>query len=129
MGDSLGAKCDVAVVPQVTIEKIDKTSVTFLTRSAGKEGCDDCLLRSFTVSVTEILSEPIPGAPQPVAMIAGARGTLFLSRRGWEVTSSDGFGIFGLDHAVFKWPECGAAPDRVLSELAVVPTSIIVRGH
>jgi hypothetical protein len=123
--------CSHAMVQQVTIEAIDATTVTFSTRSASRTGNpDDSLRRRFTTPLAEVWTQPIAGAPPPVAMVPGATGTLFLSRAGWTATSPDGARIFGAGTPlpVFKWPWC-AAPPRIVSQLAVVPTSIVVHGH
>jgi hypothetical protein len=114
----------------VTIEAVSSSTVTFSTRGcAASKNPDECLLRSFTVPLSEVTSTQIAGAPTPVPMVPGATGNLFLSRTGFQATSSDGATIYGIEHVVFKWPECAAAPNRVLSPLTVMPTSIALRGH
>lgn len=124
-------ECTHAMVQQVMIDAVDATTLTFTTRSASNSGDpDDSLRRSFTVPLAEVWSTPIPGAPPPVELRKGAVGNLFLSRAGWQALSNDGRQIFGAgtDIAVFKWPWC-AAPPRILSNLCVIPTSVVVRGH
>jgi len=123
--------CTHAMVQQVTIDSVDDVTVTFTTRSASKSGDpDESLRRTFRCPRAEVWTTPIDGAPPPVELTPGAVGNLFLSRAGWEATSEDGHQIFGTgtEVAVFKWPWC-AAPPRILSQLAVIPTSIVVRGH
>ncbi len=123
-------ECHFAALQEVTIEAVSDTSVTFATRSASLSGDrNECLRRQFTVPLDEVLVTPIAGAPPPVPMTPGASGTLFLSRTGWQATTPDGFGIFGADQAVFKWPLCAAVTTRFLCTLTVIPKSIIVRGH
>jgi hypothetical protein len=56
-------------------------------------------------------------------------GALYLSRRGWQTTSTDGFTIFDADKAVFKYPDCAGMATAICSKLSVVPSSIVVRGH
>lgn len=123
-----GDGCVFGIVP-VTIESVTKSAVTFRTRSASMSGnAKECLLRSFTVPVTEVYLDAIPGAPSPVPMIPGATGNLFLSRDAAQTQSGDGFGIYGVEHVVFKYPSCGAAPGRPLSKLSVAPRSIVLHG-
>jgi len=110
---------------QVTIQDVTDIDVTFAARSAGER--NQSLLRSFTVPLAEIWTAPIAGAPAPVPLRPGATGNLFLSKDGWQARTPDGFGISGI--AAFKWPLCGAAPSRVIGELGVVPSSIVVHGH
>lgn len=125
-----GDPCQFGIVPQVTIEAVTDTSVSFTTRSASRSGDPhEALRRTFTVPRTEVHEAPITGVPRPVAMKPGATGPLFLSRAGWKATTPDGFGIHGHDRAVLKLPSCAGAPRRVLSKLTVVPTSIAIRGH
>jgi hypothetical protein len=123
-------QCNFGVLSEVTIQEVTDTSVSFSARSASQSGgSDESLLRTFTVPLTEVYATPIVGAPVPVQMAPGAIGSLFLSREGWKATTPDGFGIYGADQAIFKWPLCAAAPARLLSQLAIVPTSISVHGH
>ncbi|HEX4422076.1 MAG TPA: hypothetical protein VH165_29390 [Kofleriaceae bacterium] len=132
MAKTYDTDCDGthAMVQQVTIVQIDATTVTYSTRSASTSGSDGALLRTFVSPLSEVWSEQIPGAPAPVEMKPGAMGNLFLSKAGWEATTSDGHPIYGTgtDLIVFKYPWCGATP-RILSNLTVVPSSIVVRGH
>jgi hypothetical protein len=122
--------CHFGIVQQVKIEGVTDTHVSFTTRSASRSGDPhECLRRTFTVPRTEVHEVPIAGAPRSVAMKSGATGPLFLSRTGWKSKTPDGFGIHGGDRAVFKWPLCAAASQQLLSKLAVVPTSITIRGH
>lgn len=122
--------CNFAIVQRVTIKEVDDKNVTFTTRGAGAAGnSDQNLRRTFTVPLTEVHATPIPGAAAPVAMTPGATGTLFLSRKGWETTSPDGFGIHGAAQAIFKYPDCAGVSTRFLTKLTVIPTSILVRGH
>jgi hypothetical protein len=123
--------CISASIKQVKIESVDDTTVTFSTRSASGRGGDphDCLRRTFTVPRTEVHTAPITGAPLPVELAKHKIGTLYLSRTGWEARSSDGFQIHGKDSALFKYPNCAAATQRLLTNLSVIPTSIVVRGH
>jgi len=129
MEGRLNDECDFGVL-SVTIQSVTDKTVTFQTRSASKSGsCNECLLRSYTVPLTEVYTKAIAGAPAPVAMMPGASGNLFLSSAGWQAKSADGFAIYGIEHAVFKWPLCAAAPSRVLSSLDVVPSSVVLHGH
>lgn len=122
-------ECKFAIVP-ATIESVSDTTVAFTTRGAGVAGNPDQNLRkSFTVPLAEVHTSPIDGAPPPVAMAPGATGNLYLSRTGWKTITADGYGIFGLEHAIFKWPRCAGVSTPVLTNLSVVPTSIVVRGH
>jgi len=122
--------CHFGIVPQVKIEGVNDTDVSFSTRSASRSGDPhESLLRTFTVPLTEVHAAPIAGALAPVAMTPGATGPLFLSRDGWATTSPEGFQIHGGDRAVFKLPLCAGAPQRLLSKLTVIPTSIAIRGH
>jgi hypothetical protein len=115
-------------VLQVTIQEVTDSAVTFAARSAGTAGDrNQSLLRSFTVPLAEVWTAPIAGAPAPVPLRPGASGNLFLSKDGWQTRTPDGFGISGI--ATFKWPLCGAAPSRVIGELGVIPSSIVVHGH
>jgi hypothetical protein len=133
MVGSTAVECNFAIVQMVTIVSVDDRNVTFKTRSTGNGNPDQSLRLSFTVPLTEIYTLPITGAPAPVAMVAGATGNLYLSRKGWTATATtpDGtsVGIFGLATAVFKFPICGAIATPPLTRLSVIPTSIIVRGH
>lgn len=123
-------QCNFAVVPQVTIQAITDKNVSFAVRSTSLSGdSQESLLRTFTVPLSEVYTAPILGAPQAVEMKPGANGPLFLSREGWKARTPDGFGIFGAQEAVYKWPLCAGAPTRLLSQLAVVPRSIRVDGH
>jgi len=122
--------CAFAVLQQVTIKQVDQTKVSFAARSASLSGdTNECLLRVFTVPLSEVYTAPIPGAPPPVAMTPGATGNLFLSRAGWATTTPDGFGLFGALQASFKWPECAGVTTRFATKLTVVPRSIVIRGH
>jgi hypothetical protein len=122
-------ECNYGVLA-VTIDAVTARTVTFRARSASKTGdANECLLRQYTVPLEQIYVKPIAGAPDAVPLMPGASGNLFLSREGWQTLDDEGFGIYGIDHASFKWPLCGAAPSRVLSALHVVPTSIVVHGH
>lgn len=124
----VGEGCLFGIVP-VTIESVTKSSVTFRTRSEGmSRDPNQCLLRSFTVPLTEVYLEAIPGAPPAVPMMPGATGNLFLSRDAAQTQTADGFGIYGVDHVVFKYPRCGAASGRSMSTLSVVPRSIVLHG-
>jgi hypothetical protein len=125
-----GDPCQAAVVP-ATIHAIDDEAgtVAFATRSASRTGDPhERLLRTFTVPRSHIHDKPIKGAPSPVALVPGATGNLFLSRKGLQATSEDGFAIHGADDASLKWPQCAGTP-RWLSKLAILPTSIAIRGH
>ncbi|HET9627535.1 MAG TPA: hypothetical protein VFP84_39535 [Kofleriaceae bacterium] len=136
-GDSGGVVVDVecasfAMVQQVVIEAVDDKTVTYSTRAASISGAgpDGNLRKTFVTPRSEIWTQPIDGAPPPVALLPGAIGNLFLSKAGWEATTADGFQIYGAgtDLATFKYPWCAAGP-RILSSLRVVPSSIVVRGH
>jgi hypothetical protein len=133
MVGSTAVECNFAIVQMVTIESIDDRNVSFTTRSTGNGNPDRSLRLCFTVPLTEVYTLPIPGAPAPVAMVVGATGNLYLSRRGWcaTTTTPDGttVGIFGAATAVFKWPNCAAIATPPLTRLTVLPTSILVRGH
>jgi hypothetical protein len=121
--------CKFAIV-QATIESVDDTTVTFMTRSTDASGNPDLTLRqAFTVPLSEIYTKPMDGAPPPVPLTPGATGNLYLSRTGWETTTADGFAIYGVKEAVFKYPVCAALPTAMATELRVVPTSIVLRGH
>jgi hypothetical protein len=127
MGDD---PCISASIKQVKIESVNDTHVSFSTRSASKTGDPhDCLRRTFTVPRTEVYTAPITGAPLPVELAKNKIGTLYLSRAGWEARSSDGFQIHGKEDALFKYPLCAGATQRLLTNLSVIPTSIVVRGH
>src|SRR5882762_347071 len=124
MGDEFG------VVEQVQIEHADDKTVTFGTRSGSKSGDrDECLRRSFTCPIAEVWTQPIEGAPPPVAMQPGAVGTLFLSRAGWQTRSADGYPIYGAGTPIerIKWPD-NAAGSQLVGALTVIPSSIVVHG-
>ena len=122
--------CVAASIKQVKIESVDDTTVTFSTRSASGTGDpDECLRRTFTVPLAEVYRTPIEGGPQSVELKEGNIGSLFLTRAGWETKSSDGFQLHGKTAALFKIPNCAAATQRLLTNLSVVPASIVVRGH
>src|SRR4051812_48261124 len=106
------AQCNHALVPQVTIESVDSTTVSFWTRSDSKTGDpNERLRRLFKVARAELWTAPIPGQLPAVELVPGATGPLYLSRAGWETTTRDGFQIFGVANAQFKFPEClGAGP-------------------
>lgn len=130
MGNSSENQRSFGLVPQVKIIAVDDTRVSFATRSASQSGdAKESLLRTFTVPRTEVYTTPIPGAPASVAMQPGAIGPLYLSSEGWKTTTSDGFGIFGLNTEVEKYPQNAAVPSPPLTKLTVVPTSIRVHGH
>ena len=123
--------CTHAMVPQVTISSVDAQNVSFWTRSDSKTGDpNERLRRLFTVSVKEVWTAPIPGQPAPVVMKPGATGPLFLSRTGWQATTSDGFPILGAgtDAVVFKLPECLAA-SPFQGDLRVIPSKLLVHGY
>lgn len=122
------AQCNHAMVPQVTIESVDETKVSFWTRSGSKTGDpNERLRRLFTVPVSELWMAPIPGQLPQVELKPGATGPLYLSRDGWETTSADGFQIFGAANASFKLPDClGAGPTH--DELTVIPRQLLVHG-
>lgn len=127
MGDD---PCISASIKQVKIESVDDTNVTFSTRSASGTGDPhECLRRTFTVPRTEVYMTPVKGAPPQVELKKGKIGSLYLTRAGWETKSTDGFQLHGKQEALFKLPNCAAAMQRLLTNLSVVPTSIIVRGH
>jgi hypothetical protein len=127
MGDD---PCVSASVKQVKIESVDDRSVTFSTRSASRTGDPhECLRRKFTVPRAEVHTTPGKGVPQPVELKKGKTGRLYLTRAGWGTKSADGFQIHGMEDAQFKYPNCAAATQRLLTNLSVVPTSILVRGH
>lgn len=130
MVGSTAMQCNFAIVQQVTIESIDDRNVSFTTRACASCGSVDLNLRkTFTVPLAEVYARPIAGALPAVEMIPGATGNLYLSRDGWQITSADGFKIYGCGQAIFKFPECGAIATPPLTRLTMVPTSIIVRGH
>lgn len=119
-----------ALVGKVQIEKVDDRTVTFVTRSACKSGNrDECLRRTFTSPISEVWTQPIPGAPPPVAMRPGAVGNLYLSRAGLETRSPDGYQIYGVGTPLvrIKYPD-EAAISQPLGELTITPSSIVVRG-
>jgi hypothetical protein len=125
-----GDPCKAASIKRVKIENVDDKHVTFLTRSASRTGDrHECLLRSFTVPRSEVYTAAIKGAPPPVELKKNKLGALYLSRAGWETTSDDGYAIFGKHAATFKIPDCAAASTRMLTQLRVIPTSIVIRGH
>ena len=120
--------CNHAMVPQVTIESVDETKVSFWTRSGSKTGDpNERLRRLFTVPRSELWMEPIPGQPASVELTPGATGPLYLSRDGWEAATSDGFQIFGAANAQFKFPDCLGA-DPLHDELSVIPRELLVHG-
>jgi hypothetical protein len=137
-GNEGGAETDLtcagfAMVQQVMIEAVDDKTVTFSTRAksvAGSAGPDGNLRKTFVCLRSEVWAAPIAGAPPPVAMLPGATGNLFLSPAGWDAITADGFQIYGsgTEIATFKYPWCAAGP-RILANLSVVPSSIVVRGH
>src|ERR1043165_1438733 len=130
MVGSTSMECNFAIVQQVTIVSIDDRNVSFTTRGTRPSGTsDENLRKTFTVAVSEIYDRTINGAPPPVELIPGATGNLFLSRVGWQCMTDDGFRIFGSDHAIFKYPQCGAITSPVMTQMTVIPTSVIVRGH
>src|SRR5512144_223979 len=95
-GGGSGDPCQFGIVPQVKIEGLTDTHVSFATRSASRSGDPhEALRRTFTVPRTEVHDMPIAGVPRPVVMRPGAVGPLFLSRAGWKTTSPDGFAIHG----------------------------------
>jgi hypothetical protein len=123
-------ECNFAVVQQVTIVSVDDRNVSFTTRGTGPSGTsDDSLRKTFTVPRSEIYPSKIDGAPAAVELTPGATGNLFLSRIGWQCVTDDGFRIYGCDRAIFKFPVCGAIASPVMTQMTVIPTSIIVRGH
>lgn len=120
--------CTHAMVPQVTIQSVDDTSVSFWTRSDSKTGDpNERLRRLFKVARSELWTAPIPGRPTAVELVPGATGPLYLSRAGWETTSADGFPIFGAANAVFKEPACLGA-GQFQDELSVIPHRLLVHG-
>ena len=123
--------CTHAMVPQVTIVRVDHATVTFQVRSASRSGnADESLLRSFTVPLSNVYRGATTKLPvAPVALTAGATGVLYLSQAGWQTKSGDGYTIFDADKAVFKWPDCAGVATAVHSRLPVVPSSVVVRGH
>jgi hypothetical protein len=127
MGDD---PCIAASIKQVKIEDVNDTQVTFSARSASQSGDPhECLLRSFTVPLTAVYTAPLMGAPKPVDLVKGNIGLLYLTRAGWEAKSRDGFDLYGKGVVPFKTPNCAAAMPRLLTNLSVVPTSIVIRGH
>jgi hypothetical protein len=122
------AQCNHAMVPQVTIESVDATTVSFWTRSGTRTGDpNERLRRLFKVARSELWTAPIPGQPPSVDLVPGATGPLYLSRAGWETTSQDGFQISGAANAQFKFPDClGAGPMH--DELSVIPHRLLVHG-
>jgi hypothetical protein len=129
MVGSKSMECNFAIV-QVMIVSVDDRNVSFTTRGTGPSGgSDDNLRKTFIVARSEIYERKIDGAPAAVALTPGATGNLFLSRIGWQCMTDDGFRIFGSDHAIFKFPVCGALVSPIMTQMTVIPTSIIVRGH
>lgn len=125
-----GDPCNHASTQPVKIEGVDDKNVSFSTRSASLSGDPhESLLRTFTVPLAELYTKPIKGTPPPVELAKGRVGCLYLSRAGWEIKSPDGFNLYGKDQVLFKIPDCAAATVRLLTNLSVIPTSIIVRGH
>jgi hypothetical protein len=117
---------------KVKIASVDGSAVTFLARSASRTGDPaECLLRTFTVARAELYVPPATAVnvPQPVDLKPGNTGLLYLTRAGWDTKSSDGFLIHGTGDVLFKIPNCAAGAQRLLTNLSVVPTSIVVRGH
>lgn len=130
MVGSTTMECNFAIVQKVTIVSIDDRNVSFTTRGTGPTGAsDENLRRTFTVAVSEIYPRAIAGAPAPVELMQGATGNLYLSRIGWQTVTDDGFRIYDSDHAIFKFPHCGAIASPIMTQMSVIPTSIIVRGH
>jgi hypothetical protein len=130
MVGSRSIECNFAIVQQVTIVTIDDTNVSFTTRGTGPSGrSDENLRKTFTVARSEIYARAIDGAPAAVELIPGATGNLYLSRTGWQAVTDDGFRIFGSDHAIFKFPSCGAIASPFITQMTVIPESIVVRGH
>jgi len=127
---AIGDDCFAAAVEQVKIEEIDDKCVSFSTRSASPSGDpNERLLKTFTVPLTEVYCDPVSWATNQVELAKGKIGTLFLSRVGWDTKSSDGFQIYGKEWALFKAPDCAASATRLLTRLAVVPESIVIRAH
>ena len=122
------AQCNHALVPQVTIQSVDATTVSFWTRSDSRTGDpNERLRRLFKVARSELWTAPIPGQPASVDLVPGATGPLYLSRAGWEMASQDGFQIFGVANAQFKFPDClGAGPMH--DELSVIPHRVMIHG-
>lgn len=123
--------CTHAMIQQVTIESVDNLTVSFWTRSDSKTGDpNERLRRLFTVPLMEVWTAPIPGQPPSVAMKPGATGPLYLSRTGWQTTTTDGFQISGAgtDAVSFKFPEC-LAPGPFQDSLLVIPSELIVTGY
>jgi hypothetical protein len=118
------------LVQQVKIERVNDSTVTFITRSASKSGNpDECLPRTFVCPLSEIYTQPIEGAPAPVALTPGAVGALYLSGAGWQITSVDGYQIYGAGTPVarLKYPDKGAVTE-LAGNLEIIPTSIVVHG-
>lgn len=127
MGDQ--ELCTHAMVPTVTIESVDATTVSFWTRSASQTGDPaEQLRRLFKVRRDELWTAPIPGFPPPVALRPGATGPLYLSKAGWQTTTPDGFQIFGAASAVFKLPVC-LGPADAFDRLSVIPSKLVVQGY
>lgn len=123
--------CRYALVSHVTIKSVDHATVTFQVRSGSKSGNpDESLLRTFTVARSEVYSGPMTKLPEPqVGLTPGATGALYLTKEGTQTQSIDGFPIFDAERAVFKWPNCAGMATPIYSELPVVPSSIVLRGH
>lgn len=121
--------CSHAMIAQVTIDSVDSQNVSFWTRSDSKTGDpNERLRRLFTVAVSEVWTAAIPGQPTPVAMQAGASGPLYLSKTGWQTTTPDGYHIFGITSADFKFPSCLAA-GSYQDNLTVIPSELVVTGY
>jgi hypothetical protein len=118
------------MVPQVRIDRVDDMTVAFTTRSASRSGdADERLLRQFVCPLSEVATQPMPNAPAPVAMQAGAMGPLFLTAAGWQTKSADGYQLYGVGTPIarIKYPDDGAILEFA-GDLAVVPSSIVVHG-
>jgi hypothetical protein len=117
-------------VKQVKIESVNDTHVAFSTRSASRTGDPhECLRRTFTVPRAEVHTTPGKGVPQPVELKKGKTGPLYLTRAGWATKSVDGFQIHGSEDVQLKAPVCAGGTPRLLTNLSVVPASILIRGH
>ncbi len=118
------------LVAQVKIEQVNGGTVAFVTRSASNSGNpDECLPRTFHCPLSEIYTQPIPGAPTSVTLTPGATGALYLSAAGWQIKSDDGYQIYGAGTAIarLKYPDDGAGLEFV-GELVVIPSSIVIHG-
>lgn len=118
------------LVAQAKIQQVKDSTVTFTTRSASKSGNpDECLPRTFHCPLSEIYTQAIPGAPAPVTLAPGSVGALYLSAAGWQITSDDGYQIYGAGTALarLKYPDDGAGLEFV-GDLVVVPSSIVIHG-